>query len=405
MASRVAFLLSVALVASACVANTAPSTSVVEGSTTTTSEPALEVREPTGELVILDGSGDIVVTRPDGTSQRKLTTGAGETAAYFQPIWSPDSSRIAWGQVDEDGFAVAFQLVGDDEPTTVPMVNLPFYMNWAPDGMRIGSLRNGAAGIEFELVDVSTGTSSVLDTGAPFYFSWSPTADRMITHVGTERFEILTTDGNRANAGTTSADYLAPQWTISGIFHVDEMALTIETLEETREQIVGVTGVTAFVANDQGTRVALQSLSASTAVSLAQGELETVPTNQVVVVDVGSGEVEVVSTEPVLGFFWSPDGESLLVFGGLSSGDSGAFVWTVGRGVEEYASFLLPDGLVQRMFAFFPQYAQSMSFWSPESTAFAYSAVEGEMSAIWVQRLGSGSPERISDGNWVSWSR
>ena len=405
MTRRIALMLALALVVSACVADNSTATTNGVGSTTSTSQSVPGVEEPTGKLVILDGSGNVVIADPAGADRLTLTANAGEAAVYFQPIWSPDSSNVAWGQVDEDGFAVAFQQVDDDEPTIVPLVNLPFYMNWAPDGMSIGSLRNGAAGIEFELVDVLAGTSSVLDAGAPFYFSWSPTADRMITHVGTERFDILTTDGNRANAGTTSADYFAPQWTTKGIFHVDDMALIIEILKDSRERIVEVTGVTAFVANEEGTRVALQSLKASTAISLAQSEIEAVPTNQVVVVDVASGEFEVVNTEPALGFFWSPDGDSLLMFGGLSSGNSGASVWTVGRGVEEYASFLLPEGLVQRMFPFFPQYAQSMTFWSPNSTAFTYPAVDGETSAIWVQDLGSESPERISAGTWVSWSR
>jgi hypothetical protein len=46
-----------------------------------------------------------------------------------------------------------------------------------------------------------------------------------------------------------------------------------------------------------------------------------------------------------------------------------------------------------------------MSFWSPDSAAFAYPSIVDGTSSIWVQPLDQTTPERVSQGSWVSWSR
>ena len=60
--------------------------------------------------------------------------------------------------------------------------------------------------------------------------------------------------------------------------------------------------------------------------------------------------------------------------------------------------------MLQDTFPFFPQYAQSLSFWAPDSSAFAFAGqVEGQ-GGIWVQDLAEDSPTMVSDGTWVAWS-
>ncbi|MFV1960783.1 MAG: hypothetical protein ACC658_03025 [Acidimicrobiia bacterium] len=412
MSFRVALLFALALVVAACTGPSAVTTT--EGPLTTAGNEEPEKPEkPTvasGELVILDGKGDIVITNPNGTDRRTITANAGDNASYFQPVWSPDSTYIAWGQTEAGRFAVGYQGVDEDEPTVVPMVNRPFYLYWASDGESIGALHSGAAGLDLELVDVASGTSSILDSGAPFYFSWNPSGDRMVTHVGADRFETITTDGDRSTAGTTSADYFAPQWIDNGILHVAGSALVLETPEGSRSEVVRVRGFTAFVANSGGTRAAVQSIRIEEAVSypgtLREVEIETVPSNRLVVVDIETGEFEVVNEAPAVGFFWSPNGESLLIFAPASSGDAlVALVWTAGGGMKEYGTFVPPDSVARELLPFFSQYAQSMSFWSPNSAAFAYPSIVDGRSAIWVQQLDQEDPERVSAGSWVSWSR
>jgi Tol biopolymer transport system component len=53
---------------------------------------------------------------------------------------------------------------------------------------------------------------------------------------------------------------------------------------------------------------------------------------------------------------------------------------------------------------FFDQYAQSMTLWSPDGTAFAFPAAVNGEAGIWRQDLSGGDPIRVAGGSWVAWS-
>jgi hypothetical protein len=55
---------------------------------------------------------------------------------------------------------------------------------------------------------------------------------------------------------------------------------------------------------------------------------------------------------------------------------------------------------------FFQQYAQSMSLWSPDGSAFAYAGTtEAGDSGIWIQPARAGSePILVSGGVFAAWS-
>ena len=173
----------------------------------------------------------------------------------------------------------------------------------------------------------------------------------------------------------------------------------VEDDDRERRHVAELGAFSTFVANRQGTHVALQSTGGNPAISVGLVEVAAVPGDVVVVVDVATGEAEVLTQRPALGFFWSPDGESLLVMTPTGEGMQ-ATVWGVTGDKTDYSEFRPSVFLVRDMFPFFPQYAQSMSYWSPGSTAFVYAADDG----IWVQDLGGGVPNKVSDGSWVAWS-
>jgi TolB protein len=317
-------------------------------------------------------------------------------------VWSPDASTLAWGQVTEEGFAVGIQTPGSGDPTTVSTTNLPFYTFWSPDGENLGVLHNGTSGVEFRMVDVATGTSESLDEDAPFYFSWSPESDRVVTHAGRDRAETITPTGEREALEPTEGGYLSPQWGPNGVFHVADDHLIIEVDGE-RRPIVAVTGSTFFVSNPQGTLLALQATGDGSDISASIEDLPTVTTEAVVVVDVETGDAEVVSNGLALGFFWSPDGESLLV---LTTSDSGVVprVWNADGEAMVFDSYFPPRSMLEDTFPFFPQYAQSVSFWAPNSSAFAYAGAVGDEQGIWIQDLDAHTATKVSDGSWVAWS-
>lgn len=384
---------------------TSSSTTATTRPTTTTST----VEDPpelvdAGRLVVLGADGNVEVVEPDGSTSRQITSDAGDVV-YGQPIWSPDSTALAFSQISEDGAAVRIDDVDGGSSTAVPMSSLPFYMNWAPDGEAIGVLHNGVEGLDFHVVDVSEGTSSLVDRGTPFYFSWNPDSNSVVIHEGADRFQALALDGSDEDLGDTDPGYLVPQWLSFGVLHVSNGTLVVDD-GENRTQIAEVDEQTFFVANDQGTRVAVLSLGEAGGVSVAVEEPTPVTPNSVSVVDLATGEVELVDRSPAIGFWWSPDGESLLMLTPTADGQEiTTKVWTSDGSLDDYSSYDLSPLVVRDLIPFFPQYAQSMTFWAPDSSGFAMAgAIDGEV-GIWVQALDAAEPRLVAEGLWVAWSR
>ena len=354
-----------------------------------------------GRIVVINLAGNVVVTDPDGANSIQITDGAAVSTVYFQPIWSSVPNTLAWGQATEDGFGIGIAKIGSQEPTVVETAGLPFYLYFSPHGDRLGVLNNGPGGLEFSVVDMTTETLSVLDGGSPFYFSWSPTGDRLAVHVGVDRFETLDPlNGDRRVIGSTDGGYLAPKWGPNGIFHVNEGNLVAQAIGGVSTVLAGVGEFTLFVANPQGSHVALQTAGGPPAISVGLAENADVPNDSLVVVNVETGAFDVVSNDPTFGFFWSPDGRSLLAFRPTANGVR-AIVWDLDGSTKEFAEFRMSPFLIRDLFPFFPQYAQSLSFWSPDSRAFAYASEDG----VFVQRLDESEAVKLADGFWVAWSK
>lgn len=409
MVSRLAAGIALALLTAACNTGSGEepdptaTSSEVEPTTTTTEAPDVG-SVGAGRLAVIDLDGNVVVVSPDGSGAIEITFDAGD-AAYSQPIWSPDSSRLAFGRVSATGFEIVIEEVDGDAELAIPVSNNPFYMYWSPDGATMGVLHNGTRGLDFEIVDVSEGTSAVIDQGTPFYFSWSPEGNRVVIHEGMDRFEVLDMDGGREDLGETGANYLAPQWMPGGILHVTDDNLVIDQEPGDRTILARVSEQTMFVANPQGTLVAVQSLGQGGTRSVATDDVGIVELNAVSVIDVPSGEIEVVDRSPSVGFWWSPDGESLLTLsptgqGGLVT----ARVWSAADGLRDFATYRPSPIQVRDLFPFFPQYAQSMTFWAPDSSGFALVGdIDGEI-GVWVQDVSATVPQLVARGVWVAWS-
>lgn len=402
MGRATTWFLAFSLILVSCTAGSNPGeTTTSRPSTTSSTSPS-----PTdpGRIVVLDDEGNVVVLDPDGSNRVPVTDDAGAAAVYTQPIWSPDATGLAFGRVTPEGFSVAIHDLSVSETRTIPTRNLPFYMYFSPQGDRLGVLHNGTSGVDFNLVDVTAGTIETIDNGAPFYFSWSPQDDLLVAHVGEDGVETIDSAGNRTALEPTGPQYLAPQWTDRGVFHVVDDSVVIESPNGDRAPAADVNGIAMFVANSQGTRVAVQTTGRfGEGVEVALADPPTIPSGQVVVVDLDSGTTETVSQDLALGFFWSPDGDKLLT---LTTGESSIVprVRFADGSTSDYPGYLPPNSMLQDTFPFFPQYAQSVRFWAPDSSAFAYAGSIDDRAGIWVQTVNGGTPERVADGRWVAWS-
>jgi hypothetical protein len=364
------------------------------------------VASPTtpGRVVIIDGGGDVVTLESDGTGERRLTDHGGSVLVW-QPVPSA-SGTVAWGEVGAEGAAVA--VGGGDSVLRTGVSSLPFYLSWSPQGDEVAVLHDGAAGgLEFEIVDVASGSSRIAGSGAPFYFSWSPAGTSLATHVGGRIVSVVGADGARV-LDPSNGDFLAPIWTEAGIVSVRDGTLVRRAAPDADAvPIATLSGPVTAVASPDGRRIALQSVDPESAEIFASFQrVPAIPSNRVVVLDVDSGTVAAASAEPAFGYFWSPDGEALLVL--VAGSEEAHLEWRIWSesGPEVVTAFVPSRSLVRDLLPFFDQYAQSWSPWAADSSAFAFTGSYGNAGTrgIWIQDRAGGEPQYLSEGSWVAWS-
>lgn len=399
------------LAAAACTGgeDTTQSTAPTAAATTTTEALPTDVADLPGRLVILDDDGNVVVIDPDGSNPTPITDDAGAEAGYRQPSFSPVSDAVVWSEINAEGSGLGLS-DEDGARASVPMSGPPFFIFWSPDGNGIGVLHNSPQGsIDFELVDVAAAESEVVAQGSPFYFSWSPDSSRVAAHVRGNVLGTIDLAGEGSDLGATAAGYQAPHWISSGIIHLADEGLELRQPDGEGRIVATVPGPVSFVANPQGTLVAIQAFvdegEAPPGVDVAITETPSIPGNEVLVLDVATGEVTQVLDSLSLGLFWSPDGQSLLVLAPVEGGEfeMDVLLWRNGE-LTEMSRISPHPSLVGDVLRFFDQYGQSLRLWSPDSAAFALPGSIADDPGIWVHTVAGGDPVNVADGSWAAWS-
>jgi hypothetical protein len=400
------------LLAAACTGSGEPSASTgpEDSEASTTEALPTDVADLPGRLVIVDDAGDVVLIDPDGSNPVPLTDDGGDVAGYRQPSFSPVADIVVWSEVNADGSGLGWS-DSDGARTSVPMAAPPFFIFWSPDGSGIGVLHNSPLGtIDFELVDVGDVTSEVVAQGSPFYFSWSPDSSQVVAHVQGDLFGTIDLAGEGSDLGETAPGYQAPHWIPDGILHLADEGLELRQPGGDGRIVATVPGPISFVANRQGSHIAIQSFldadeETPPGVNVAITETPSVPGNEVVVLDIASGEMTEVVDSPSIGLFWSPDGESLLLLVPVEGGaaELDVLVWSDDQ-VTEMSRISPHPSLITDVLRFFDQYGQSLQLWSPDSAAFVLPGAIDEETGIWVHTIAGGEPVNVAGGSWAAWS-
>ena len=381
----------------------------------TAQEPAAPPRD---QLAIIDANGNISVIDRDGVEIAAVTTDAAPDSVYFQPTWSPDGDRLAFARAGTDGAAVVIHDVDGGTSERITTALPAFYFSWSRDADRLAYLANaaGGAGIELTVVDATTAPVRT-DIGQPYYFSWGDNGS-MVTHIGVDGLTVVDAQGMSRDwpLGIPGA-FRAPHWIDGGILYLERSAaaqrLVIAPQDGEPTPVAEATGGATFIASPTGERVAIQAVDPSqdgqfaVAGRMVMAQATPIlPANRLVVLDLETGEWSRVADQPVVAFSWSPTGERLLVLT-VSDRASVTLEWQVwsDEGLSGPVTFVPGPRLLQDVLPFFDQYAQSLSFWSPDGTAFAFPGIIDGDPGIWVVALSDDmAAEKVADGSWVAWS-
>jgi len=379
-------------------------------------DPALA---SSNRLLVQGADGNLFTIDPAGMDRFDLTTDASRNRSYTQATWSSSGERIGWTLVQQSGGALESALITSradgSERSEVETRFAPFYLFWSPDDSKLAYLSNwvGDAGqtIALQMVDIASpnAEAALVGTGQPFYFSWAPTGEQMITHVANQSVALLTlADGEVKVLTEVAANFAAPQWSAAGdqlLFVMNEenvSQLVVTDANGEDGQLVtniGRDDSISFGLNSAGTKLAYIETSQSISFN-AFGPL--------FLYDLEQEEFTQLSDGPVLAFFWSPDGQALFFLSAEPDPDRPLLrvnVWD-GEEVQQYERFVPNATFLSNYLRFADQYMQSMRFWSPDSQAIVY-AGQGEdgTQGVWVQSIQGNAPAQlVADGLFATWS-
>jgi TolB protein len=296
----------------------------------------------------------------------------------------------------------------------------PIYLAWAPNSTLLGLLVQAEDNLELIVVDtVGNEYPRSVARGNPLYFVWSPDSREILLHTGSPRGSTSQPDlalvrlgppDESRSLGVSPGDFRAPAWSGDG----SRIAFIAAGPDRSGSVAVGsprggdltrlasVTSEAALALSPDGTRLAWSSRSEEN--RLLYDGVEIVGTD-------GGNRVRV-TTDPVVAFFWSPDGQQLAYIT-LDRSEQN-FVWNVasagGKNARRLTTFVPTEEQI-RLLAFFDQYAVSHGLWSPDSQSLVYAAApsqdrrglpssQGSVFAIPVD--GSAGAQVVVSGNLVA---
>lgn len=390
-------------------------------------------------LAYVGTGGNIFTQAPSAGQVQQLTwnwvadgTTQSESAHLIHawPAWSRDDSRVAYfglRETAEPALEASLYVVTEDGVESWELAGLsggmPIYGNWSPRADIFAALiQRDEQRLSLEVVSLARpGKTTPLIGGAPLFWSWSPSGDLLAVHVGGSRqaaagARVLVLDAASGEVVREVSDhpgeFRVPSWSPR-----DDLLAYVERGTDGKGMLFLYdvkTGEKGPVAMTSG---ATATLWAANGRFLAFGNTArpgSLLFSQTRVLDLTDGKVSPLIDEPATGFFWSPQGDTLLYLS-VDAQHSHlrwhSLSWEGGK-TTELARFL-PSREQTFVLSFFDQYAGSHPPLAPDGSALAFAGYlvgsdgldTSTPSQIYVLPLDQSSAARpVASGQFVCWN-
>lgn len=306
------------------------------------------------------------------------------------------------------------------------------YLDWAPDNSKLAFLATNVQSqqAEMKLIEAKDGSrAKTIFEGYDVAWNWHPDSASIVAHVSASssasRLNTFDIAGDKAAriAGADNLVFSAPQFSPDGGYMLlTESAGSKHTLvladragNKVKNLVEFEGDSIAFAWSPRGAKVAY--------IVRNPGQ----PGSPLTVLDVNSGDKRVVTNNPVVTFFWAPDGERIAAFSLANRTDipqnfAGFTVVpdlsvplmlleTIDPATSNARPlfYFAPTNAFLRLAAEFDRYSRAVNIWSPDSRKLVLTLMFGDTSGtrdyvIETQASGNLYPRVIGNGGLAFWS-
>jgi TolB protein len=347
---------------------------------------------------------------------------------YNWPTFSPDGHQIAYSSARRGGagtFGVhSYDLARRASISIFESSDRPIYFSWLPGGHQLFFLASDDESLKLIRAEAHENRPvRIILTGQPLFFDWNQALDELAFHYveSTEQKPehvglMKITDHDQRVIKTIStgpAPFRNPAWSPDQshlAYVVDnkngQVTLVVANADGSspREMVGLAPGVSSFVWAPDSKRIAF-------ATQKSEGKMAYDGIN---LLDVANGNINPLVSEPVIAYFFSPDGQRLAYIGVTEQSNT----WNVvdlASGKSRKLTNFVASHTQSITYQVFDQYAISHRVWSPDSRALVFAGVMVKAGvavpleampppSIWMLPVDGGSPQDLADGDVAFWS-
>lgn len=403
------------------------------------------IERKSGLIAYLGPDGNIYTIDQAGGKLNMVTQDAhgeegGVRRFYDFPAWSMEDNKLAFVGVDvqENGSAIASIFATDEKAEGAREIytsdsHVPFFLYWSPNGEWVSFLSStqGSTAMAMQIAPVGGGESSVVDSGRPYYWAWSPEGTKVMAHAGGSA--AVNPDGARLSLvemepviretgiGIRPTNFQAPVYSpdgeyvlLAGAIGDQQQLILTDSTGRLQRVLADFEGNIAFDWAPKGDFAAYVTSDANSRARV--GDLTFLDLRK-------PNDPKLILTEAkdVMAFFWAPDGKKLAFFvpvvlseaaeGEEQTAENTRFLLELYIAEPKNGEFrriaaFQPTPTFLNIFPFFDQYQRSVTIWSPNSRYLVVSAIASEdvQGLFIVPASGDFEPRFLTEGRLAFWS-